>query len=206
MSIHSRPPEEWALRTAEIWSKLVLLGGWKGHIDWENLHFIQRKLYFSPLSLFFFPNAMTIHSPCSVRLCFEEDKGSYPQLFSLVVSALHCRAGLGWSSLYTWSLPGLYLLEKFSPLAGYREGLQLRQSWDFVLSFLGFFFFITKRTNWFVSQCMKLFIIVHISNPFCGGSHISYEDRSPGFYSINDGTTSQSSSHSNMESQKTNRL
>lgn len=186
----------------------MLLGGGKEHIHWGNLHFIQKNyIFLLHLSSFllmlraFIPPALWDNV-----LNRNRHKGSFPQLFSLAVPALHRRAGLGWSrSLYTWSLYGLHLPENFSPLAGYSEGLQLRWSWDFILSFLGFlFFYITKRTNWFVSQCMKLFIIVHISNPFCVGSHISHEDRSPGFYSVKDGTTSQSSSHSNMESQKTN--
>lgn len=92
-------------------------------------------------------------------------KGSAPQLFSLAVPALNWRAGLGWSSLYTWSLYGFYLLEKFSPLAGYREGLQLRQSWDFILSFLGFllsfffFFNITKRTNWYFPNAWSFLLL-----------------------------------------------
>lgn len=155
MCIHSRPPEEWALRTAgnqvrfrkhliEIWA----LGRREGTHRLKKLAFYSEKIiFFSFISLL--PMPWTCIPPALWDCVLKRNwhKGSVPHLFFLAVSALHWRAGLGWSSLCTWSLYGLYLLEKFAPLAGYREGLQLRQTWDFILSkiFIGFLSFTLQK-------------------------------------------------------------
>lgn len=74
----------------------MLLGGGKGHIYWGNLYFIQTKLYFSPSSPFFSPSAMGIHSPCSVRLCVEEELAQGVSSTALF-SCSACPKLKGWS-------------------------------------------------------------------------------------------------------------